>query len=83
MSLVAVRTPALQRKGGEGRIRTDIIRLRKEKRVKKEEKNEMVLGTFCAFVELCACVGVCVCALSPHWCALSTDASLAERPGKL
>lgn len=40
MSLVVVRMPALQSKGGEGRVRTDIIRLRKGERVKKEEKDK-------------------------------------------
>lgn len=44
MSLVAVRMPALQCKGGERRIRTDIIRLR------KEEKNEVALSTFSALM---------------------------------
>ena len=77
MSLVAVRMPALQCKGGERRIRTDIIRLRKGK---GEKEQEMVLSTLCP---LWSSVHVCVCDLAPSWLGLSTDVSRTWHKGQI
>lgn len=77
MSLVAVRTPALQCKGGERRIRTDIIRLRKGDRVKKEEKNKR-WSTLCPLWS-----SVLVCVLAPSWLGLSTDVSQTWQKGQV
>lgn len=81
VSLVAVRMPALQCKGGERRIRTDIIRLRKGERVKKEDKSKRWCWVHCVLRG-----AQCVCVYSgpqlvrsERWCKLN----LAERPGTL
>lgn len=60
MSLVAVRAPALQCMGGGRRIRIDIIRLRKGKRVKKEEQNKRWCRVHCVL-----CRARCVCEFWP------------------
>ena len=69
MSLVVVRTPALQCKGGEGRRRIDIIRLRKGERARRRKRTSVGVGYIVSFMEL----GAFLCTPAPSWLGLSTD----------